>query len=80
MKRASIPGPMGRLGQIPEGSIWCMICGRPLRHGEDFGPWRIRVFQRSSRYLFELRAICPAHYGDDPAGHGPQPAAGQEPE
>ena len=71
---------MGRLGRIPEGTIWCMICGRPLRPGEDFARWRIRVLQRSSLYLFDLRAICPSHYGDDPDGHGRPAHSGDDPD
>lgn len=56
-------GPLRRLAS-KEPSIYCWICGRPLRQGEDFGLWRLRAVLISSRYIFEFRCICPAHYRD----------------
>lgn len=44
-----------------DSTIWCYICGRPLRRGEAFGPWRIRAIKFSPRHLFEFRCICPLH-------------------
>lgn len=45
-----------------DGTIWCALCGRPLRPGEDFGPWRLRAVLPSPAYCYEIRAICPEHY------------------
>ena len=33
-----------------------------LRDGEDFGQWRIRVWQPSSLRIYVFRPICPAHF------------------
>ena len=57
-------GPAARLAH-GGAAIWCSICGRPLRQGEDFGQWRLRVVRPSPRYGFEFRPICPAHYHPD---------------
>jgi hypothetical protein len=42
--------------------IWCFVCGRPLGLEEDMGPWRVQVYQPSSRWDFRFRVICPVHY------------------
>jgi hypothetical protein len=66
-QRGRAVGPAQRLaGQEP--SIYCFICGRPLRQGEDFGPWRHRAVRTSSLWHFEFRSTCPDHHAGKAGG------------
>lgn len=61
IRRGAASGPAAPLA-AQDGTIWCYLCGRPLRPGEDFGQWRLRAVLPSPRYYYEIRAICPVHY------------------
>jgi hypothetical protein len=80
--RGGLGGPAAPFADEMD-EIWCWICGRPLRAGEEFGRWRLQAVRPSPRYGYELRAICPSHYGDGcgppvPAEDKPPAAAGSE--
>lgn len=68
--------PLGSLSSEIESNlaaaepIWCDVCGRPLGHDEDFGPWRVRAVRHSALWHFVFHCTCPLHFAAKEAGEG----------